>query len=210
MEYRGGASFSEWYLNTPWGLEQGLTINNKPSTEKNTPSSPILELTLSGILQPALQGNTLLLSDSTGRTYIRYTGLYAFDAAGKTLASRLALKGNTLRITVDDTAASYPITIDPWVQKAKLSSTTNDPWPVREEFGTSVSISNDTLVVGAPHDSIDGKLQQGSAYVFQRPGGGWGNLSSRHGCILTLRLRFCVSGPRAAWKSFSEINLVIC
>jgi len=97
MEYKRGASLSEWYLNTPWGLEQGFTVNNKPSTPKDLPSSLILELTLSGTLQPALKGNTLLLSDSTGRTRIRYTGLYAFDTGGKTLPSSLALKGDTLR-----------------------------------------------------------------------------------------------------------------
>lgn len=53
MEYKRGASLSEWYLNTPWGLEQGFTVNNKPSTQKVIPSSLILELTLSGSLHPA-------------------------------------------------------------------------------------------------------------------------------------------------------------
>jgi len=102
MEYKRGASLSEWYMNTPWGMEQGFTITHRPPTPDNLTAPLILELTLSGTLQPALRGNTLLLSDSTGHTRIRYTGLYAFDKEGKTLASRLALKGDTLRITISE------------------------------------------------------------------------------------------------------------
>ena len=170
MEYKRGSSLSEWYINTPWGLEQGFTVNNKPSTPKDLASSLILELTLSGSLQPALQGNTMLLSDSTGRTRIRYTGLYAFDAEGRTLPSHLALIGDNLRIMVDDSAASYPITIDPWVQKAKLTASDGEEW---DWFGTSVAISGDTVVVGADDDVIGTNTDQGSAYVFVRSGDTW-------------------------------------
>jgi len=170
MEYKRGASLSEWYLNTPWGLEQGFTVNNKPSTQKDIPSSLILELTLSGTLKPSLQGNTLLLSDSTGQTCIRYTGLYAFDKEGKTLDSRLALKGDILRILIDDSMASYPITIDPWVQKDKLTV-----WfgKTGDYFGSSVAIDGDTVVVGAPQDDFGGNTDQGSAYVFEKSGNSW-------------------------------------
>jgi len=169
VEYKRGISLSEWYMNSPWGLEQGFTVNQKPSTQNNLPSSLILELTLSGTLQPALQGNTLLLSDSTGLTRIRYTGLYAFDSEGKTLNSRLALKGDTLRILIDDTAASYPITIDPWVQKAKLTASDG---AADDHFGYSVAISNDTVVIAALED-IWPYPSQGSAYVFVRSGSTW-------------------------------------
>jgi hypothetical protein len=41
-------------------------------------------------------------------------------------------------------------------------------------FGSGVAIDGDTIVVGATLDDIGGNLQQGSAYVFVEPGGGWG------------------------------------
>ena len=41
------------------------------------------------------------------------------------------------------------------------------------DFGHSVAFSGSTVVVGAWHDDIGGNPDQGSAYVFNRQGGGW-------------------------------------
>lgn len=40
-------------------------------------------------------------------------------------------------------------------------------------FAYSVAIAEDTVVVGAEGDDIGGNVNQGSAYVFVRPAGGW-------------------------------------
>ncbi len=42
-----------------------------------------------------------------------------------------------------------------------------------DKFGTSVSISGDFAVIGAPLDDISTKTDQGSAYIFIRQGGLW-------------------------------------
>jgi hypothetical protein len=42
-----------------------------------------------------------------------------------------------------------------------------------DSFGLQVAIDGDTVVIGARWDDIDGKVDQGSAYVFVRPQGGW-------------------------------------
>ena len=42
MDYNRGASLSEWYINTPWGLEQGFTVHNKPFLSNHCPSPLIL------------------------------------------------------------------------------------------------------------------------------------------------------------------------
>ena len=42
-----------------------------------------------------------------------------------------------------------------------------------DTFGTSVAISGDTAIVGAPQDDIGGNVNQGSAYVFTRSGTTW-------------------------------------
>ncbi len=42
-----------------------------------------------------------------------------------------------------------------------------------DRFGISVSVSGDTAVVGAPHEAVEGRPQQGAAYVFTRVGGSW-------------------------------------
>jgi hypothetical protein len=64
--------------------------------------------------------------------------------------------------------AQYPITIDPWIQQAKLTASDGG---FNDQFGASVSISGDTIVVGARYDDSY------SAYVFEKPGGGWSDMT---------------------------------
>ena len=62
---------------------------------------------------------------------------------------------------------------DNWGEKKKVTSGSTQ----QEQFGGSVSVDGDTLVVGAFGDDVDGKVNQGSAYVFYRDEGGadnWG------------------------------------
>ena len=44
-------------------------------------------------------------------------------------------------------------------------------------FGTSVSISGNTVVVGAPNATVGGNVWRGAAYVFAEPGSGWANMT---------------------------------
>ena len=57
-----------------------------------------------------------------------------------------------------------------WKQQARLTAADGaaDDW-----FGSSVSISGDSALVGAPHDAIGGHTNQGSACVFMRSGSSW-------------------------------------
>ena len=44
-------------------------------------------------------------------------------------------------------------------------------------FGVSVSISGNTVVVGAPSATVGSNSDQGAAYVFTEPGSGWANMT---------------------------------
>jgi len=57
-----------------------------------------------------------------------------------------------------------------WTQQAKL--TASDPGSY-DYFGSSVSVSGDTVVVGAQYDDDNGQYDSGSAYVFTRSGATW-------------------------------------
>lgn len=48
-----------------------------------------------------------------------------------------------------------------------------------DAFGTSVALSGDTLVVGAPGKAVDTKGGAGGVYVFVRSGGAWSQQGSR-------------------------------
>jgi len=56
-----------------------------------------------------------------------------------------------------------------WSEEAKLQSSDNQ---VGDEFGRSVGISGDVLVVGAPYDNAYGNYA-GAAYIFVRFGRSW-------------------------------------
>ena len=58
-------------------------------------------------------GNTLVLRD--GREYITIFAPYAFDAQGLEVPVRAVLEERFLRYELEDEAAAYPVTIDPYV-----------------------------------------------------------------------------------------------
>lgn len=169
VEYKRGPSLTEWYKNTAFGLEQGFTLNKRPNCLKQKDSNLALEIVISGTLTPQLQGKALLLQNKKGETLSRYTGLYAYDANHQELPARLMLAVNNLNIIVDDTNAVYPVTIDPWVQKAELTAYDAHS---SSNFAKSVAISYDTIVVGASGDYTP-TYDTGAAFVYEKPANGW-------------------------------------
>ena len=57
-----------------------------------------------------------------------------------------------------------------WTQQAKLTAFDA---AANDNFGTSVALSGDTAVVGAPRNGSPGQSDEGAAYVFVRSGGIW-------------------------------------
>ncbi|UCC31512.1 MAG: FG-GAP repeat protein [Phycisphaerales bacterium] len=62
-----------------------------------------------------------------------------------------------------------------WSQQAKLVASDGAEY---DEFGHSVSILGDSVVVGAPHDDDHGNVS-GSAYVFMLNGTDWNERENR-------------------------------
>jgi len=169
VEYRRGA-VTEWYVNGPRGLQQGFTLLAPPGPRIGAPLTLVLALsgTLHARVEPGETG--LTLSSPDGATVLAYRGLTAWDASGRALPARLQVQGGELRLHVEDAGARYPLLVDPFVEQAKLTASDG---AAADNFGFSVAISGDTVVVGAPFDDIRANRGQGSAYVFVKPGGGW-------------------------------------
>ena len=171
VEYQHG-SLIEWYVNGPVGLEQGFTIKEAPEKREGQPLT--IELTLSGDGSSLDKGGEgLLLSGHDGETILRYRGFLARDASGRPLRMAERLDGNRLLLTIEESGAKYPITVDPWVQLAKLISSD----PLAYNFGLSVAISGTTIVVGAPYATVGTNQWQGAAYVFVKPPSGWTDMT---------------------------------
>ena len=139
-------------------------------------------------------GNRALGLYSGDRLVLRYSGLFAVDSSGRQLRSWLELENGTLLIRVDDRGARYPVTIDPFFQQAKLTASDG---AANDFFGLSVAVSGDTAVVGSYKSDVDGKADQGAAYVFAKPASGWAGTLTE-----TAKLTASDGGP-GDWLGFS-------
>lgn len=152
-------SVHEWWSNGPLGLEQGFDIVQRP-----TGAAPLaLSLAVSGSIR--LDRNTVLLPGG-----LRYAGLRASDARGRSLHAWLQVRDGRIVVRVDDRGASYPVRIDPFIEQAELTASDGVDG---DEFGYSVAASGNTVVVGAPEHEVGTTVQQGAVYVFQMGAAGW-------------------------------------
>ena len=60
-----------------------------------------------------------------------------------------------------------------WASGTEAAKLTAADGTSSARFGQAVAIDGDTIVVGAPGDSIGGSYSQGAAYTFSRPAEGW-------------------------------------
>ena len=177
FSHRGGAAgTSEWWVNRPAGLEQGFTLPHRPTGTGELR----LEFTLAGSLVPNLAAPDAITFAGSD---LMYSGLAARDAANRLLPVSFTLDGRQLSIVADDNDAHYPLTIDPTFahQQAYLKASNTD---ASDNFGISVAISGDTIVVGSPgedssatgvngNEADNSASYAGAAYVFTRSGTTW-------------------------------------
>jgi streptogramin lyase len=166
VEYQRG-DLTEWYVNGSQGLEHGFTLARRPGTGRE--GEPlVITLGVGGGLLPARKADddSVLFASGKGAG-LRYAGLKAVDARGHALPSRLEVRGQEIRLMVDDHDAQYPLAVDPnWTQQQELTASDYKPG---DQFGASVAVVGDTALIGAPGRNGG----QGTAYVFVRSGGTW-------------------------------------
>jgi hypothetical protein len=164
---------SEWYVNSPGGLEQCFSIERPP--DERVEGEPLrLVLSLDGELSAQVtdDGQAIVFRDASAVPVLRYDKLAVADARGRTLPARMEAGGNALWLDVEDRDAVWPITIDPTF--SLLQKLLAPDAAAGDQFGGSVAISGDTVVVGAPANPLEpAPSGAGSAYVFVRTGGLW-------------------------------------
>jgi hypothetical protein len=70
-----------------------------------------------------------------------------------------------------DNGGAYPLAIGSIIDSQQKLLATDGA--TGDQFGTSVALSGDTLVIGASADDIGANQNQGSVYVYTRGDGGW-------------------------------------
>ncbi len=180
VAYRWDDTLDEWYVNDTRGFEHGFTVRKRPASGEGPLT---LAMQVRGELTPSVQTSRRGVNfvDARGVTALSYSGLTVFDADGETLPAWFELRERRLELSVDERNARYPLTIDPIAQEAYIKASNTG---VADQFGRSVSISGDTMVVGAPTEDSNASgvngdqtdnssIFSGAAYVFVRDSSGW-------------------------------------
>ena len=122
------------------------------------------------------QGAAYVFTQS-GSTWIQTAKLTASDgAAYASFGSSVSISGNVIVVGADGAnsyqGAAYVFTESgsTWTQTAKLTASDG---AAGDFFGNSVSVSGDTVVVGAENATVGGNDQEGAAYVFTESGSTW-------------------------------------
>ncbi len=187
-----GGGVEEWYNNDFRGIEQGFTIKDKVAGEGSLILSG--EVDLSNLSVRKDTEKELMLSWE-GYDVIRYGELKTVDARGAELKTKLYFKNiegdrYSLKISVDDDGAQYPITIDPLVIQPEVIS------PVLSWTGSIGAMGDATEVaakagygrVVTPAGDVDGdgrqellvtamsysgaETNEGKAYLYKDDGAG--------------------------------------
>ncbi len=161
----------ERYLAGPLGLEQSFVVRSSPAG-----TGPLaIEVAFAGLTPELAEGapSRVLLRDEAGRVRAGYRDLVAVDAEGWELAARMDVGEAGVTLVVDDTAAVYPLRVDPlvvWTQQPELTASDG---AMLDEFGWSVAVSGGTAIVGAYGHTVGSNADQGAAYVFVQSGTTW-------------------------------------
>jgi hypothetical protein len=117
---------------------------------------------------PAIQDFTLTASDGVSHDEFGYS---------------VAIDGNTVVVGAIDhnvlSGAAY-VFVKPakgWANMTQTAELTASDVQTGDVFGESVSVSGNTIVVGAPGATVNGNGAQGAAYVFVKPASGWANMT---------------------------------
>ena len=114
----------------------------------------------------------LIASDAATGDYFGYSVAVDGDVVvvGASTGDRTDTGGNT----ITDSGAAYVFTkVDGvWSQAAKLTASDG---AANDEFGVSVAIEGDTVVVGAHKHDANSNSAAGASYIFTKPATGWAN-----------------------------------
>jgi hypothetical protein len=138
-----------------------------------------------------VRGQYLLLKvDDAGAQYpiavdpfVQLAELTASDGISNAfLGSSVAVSGNTVIVGTSGNngiGAAYVFEkpANGWQNMTQTAKLTSSDESTNDGFGDSVTISGTTVVVGAPFANVGGNVEQGAAYVFVEPVGGWTDMT---------------------------------
>ncbi|HEB70791.1 MAG TPA: hypothetical protein ENI88_14420 [Desulfobulbus sp.] len=108
-------------------------------------------------------------------------------SSGDYFGSSVAIEKNTIIVGADSAVSSGStrpgaayVFIKPvtgWTDMTQTAKLRPQSGEDEDRFGGAVAVAGDTVVVGADGTNTGGTVNQGTAYVFVRPGAGWTNMT---------------------------------
>lgn len=176
VEYRHANGVVDWFENRPEGLEHALIVSKRLPGQGDDLRIPLafegMEVRRGG----ENHIGTLSLADrASGRDFLRYGAVKAWDATGRELPARYEGDSGEIAMVVTDAGAVYPVTIDPLITsiEADLLPETTGDGAQSDRFGEVVALDGNTAFIGVPHDNSATGVRTGSVYVFVRTGNVW-------------------------------------
>lgn len=166
-EYVRGTS-TEWYVNRENGIEHGFTLTERPA---NTPEDGpvLLEMAVDELRvneDPTKPEDLIFTDPMTDQAVIAYRDLKVWDADGHRLPASMKPSARGFMISVDDSGARYPMTVDPLIISLE---TAYDDGDYNAQQIAACATNGEWLAVGIPNYNAN----VGTVYVFQRVDGTW-------------------------------------
>ena len=160
-------TITEWYRNTPEGLQQLFTLAEPVTSSPTT----VIEVAVASGTPTLIDSQMVSIATIDGARFA-YHDLVAWDATGAALDGHIDVVDGVITLNIDTDGATYPVTVDPiitTVDKVLAPSGLAD-----ERFGTAVSIDGNRMAVGSP-DFDGGAGAEGAVFMFERaePGAAW-------------------------------------
>jgi hypothetical protein len=167
--YRSGrvsrqwSGVTEWWVNSSFGVEQGWTLHQRPMGQGLLSVVVHIE---GGSVSASDRG--LVFHSATGPD-LAYEKLEVIDAAGQKLTASFCREPGGFRIDIDDSQATYPLTVDPLLTSVGWAAQSHQR---SANLGVSVAAAGDVngdgfsdVIVGAS-DFDSGEPDEGCAMVF--------------------------------------------
>ena len=157
----------EWFVNDRKGIEQGWTISVRPAGSAALAIG--LTITEGYSLHLNEDARSGFFAEKDGKCKVNYVGLVAWDAKGQDLPVRLISTPGGAEVHVDDTDASYPLTVDPLIVNADWTASGDQ---IDAAYGVTVASAGDVnadgfddIIVGAPSYDLT-QFNQGRVYIY--------------------------------------------
>jgi hypothetical protein len=209
VQYDRGAVV-ERYDNGPLGLAQSFVLRAAPSGVRSGGLTLALGAT-QGFSAKVSSSRAEAVFSKAGASVFTYRGLHVTDAAHRTLPARMAASPTGLAIQVDDRAATYPITIDPFASSGSTSGGDGYGYAVSAAAvpnlagGSPARPPSSWVAIGDPN-YVNGTTPVGRVLLYQQMpvGGSWNLKQTQVGSQSGAKLGYSVD---LSW-SLSSLGLI--